>query len=144
MDAGGCPGRIIPALLSDRLLGPFRTLIPLVIASGVLFFAWNGIKTEAELITFAVLFGFVNGGVQGMAMTGLPSLTPDARKMGVRVGMILTVVSFAMLTGPPLAGALIDRDGGKYLAMQIWGGCSMIGGAGFIAAAHFAKERRKA
>lgn len=66
-------------------------------------------------------------------MTGLPSLTPDLTKVGVRSGMILTIISFSCLIGPPIAGALVDAADGNYLYMQIWAGCVMILGACFVA-----------
>ncbi|KAI2626760.1 MFS general substrate transporter [Hypoxylon sp. NC1633] len=140
-NAVGVPGRIIPALVSDAYLGPFRTLVPLAIGSGVLYFGWIGVQDPASLYVFAVLAGLVNGGVQTISMAGLPALTSDLSKVGTRTGMIMTIGSFACLTGPPLAGALIDVAGGRYLYMQIWSGCIMLLSACFVAASWAARSK---
>ncbi|KAI1376885.1 MFS general substrate transporter [Hypoxylon crocopeplum] len=140
-NAVGIPGRIIPALVSDAYLGPFRTLIPLTIGSGVLYFGWIGVQDPTSLYVFAVICGIVNGGVQTIAMAGLPTLTSDLSKVGARSGMIMTIGSFACLTGPPVAGALIDVADGSYLYMQIWAGCIMLLSACFVAASWSARSK---
>ncbi|KAI0122243.1 MFS general substrate transporter [Daldinia grandis] len=141
-NAVGVPGRIIPALISDAYLGPFRTLVPLAIAASVLYFGWIGVRDPTALYVFAVLSGIINGGVQTIAMAGLPSLTIDLSKVGTRSGMIMTVGSFACLTGPPIAGALIDVADGRYLYMQIWAGCIMLLSAFFVAASWYARSKQ--
>ncbi len=140
LNGAGLPGRIIPALVSDAFLGPVGTLIPLAAASGILYFSWAAVQSLGSLFAFAVLFGVVNGGVQGMGMAGLPSLTSDLSKIGTRSGMVLSIGSIAALTGAPVAGALIQAGGGRFLYMQIWGGCSMLLGACFMAAAWRARS----
>ncbi|OTB01386.1 hypothetical protein M426DRAFT_64188 [Hypoxylon sp. CI-4A] len=142
-NAVGVPGRLVPALLSDAYLGPFRTLIPLTIASSVLYFSWIAVRDVNALYVFAVICGLVNGGVQTIAMTGLPFLTKDVQKIGVRSGMIITIGSMAMLTGPPIAGALIDAMDGQYRYMQIWAGCIMLLSTCFVAASWLARSKRE-
>lgn len=46
--------------------------------------------------------------------------------MGTRVGMSFTILSFACLSGPPSAGALIGRGGGDYLYAQVFGGTTVV------------------
>ena len=137
----GVAGRILPAFISDRYIGPLYTLAPLAMMSGILYFSWIGVKSMSGLYVFAVVSGFVNGGCQGMGMAGLPSLTSDLRKMGARSGMILTIASVAALTGPPVTGALIQAGGGRYLYMQIWAGCGMILAGCIMIGARLAKNR---
>ncbi|KAI0382805.1 MFS general substrate transporter [Hypomontagnella monticulosa] len=141
-NAVGIPGRIIPALVSDAWFGPFKTLIPLNIGAGVLYLGWIGVRDPGSLYAFAVLSGMVNGGVQTIAMTGLPTLTSDLSKVGTRSGMIMTIGSVACLTGPPIAGALIDVAGGQYLYMQIWAALIMLFSAFFVAASWLARSRQ--
>jgi L-lactate permease len=143
LNAFGYPGRILSALVADAYLGPLRTLVVLSLALGVLFLGWIGVTATGSLFVLAALFGFFNGAAQGMIITGLPSLTVDLNKIGTRSGMILAVLSIAVLTGPPIAGALIEADKGRYLYMQIWGGCSMVVGACFVAGAYRMRSRIK-
>ena len=44
------------------------------------------------------------------------------------MGMVFSVVSFAGLTGPPLAGALIQKREGSYLYAQMFAGSVLMGG----------------
>lgn len=136
LNALSCPGRIIPSLASDACFGPFRTLIPLMLSAAVLYIGWFGVKDLPSVFAFASLFGFVCGGIQTVGMAGLPTLTIDHSKMGTRMGMILTMCSLAALTGPPIAGKLIEHGDGRYLYMQIWGACAMAVGAAFIFGAY--------
>ena len=64
------------------------------------------------LIAFVIIYGYFGAAVQGLFPATLSSLTTDLRKMGVRIGMVFSIVSIACLTGPPLAGALIQRERG--------------------------------
>jgi len=106
--------------------------------SGILLYCWIAVKSFGGIIAFSVIYGTIAAGVQGMFPAALSSLTTDLIKMGVRVGMVLSIVAFACLAGPPLAGALIERGGGSYLYAQIWGGTSMIVGALVVTMARIA------
>ena len=134
----GIPGRILPAMVSDRMLGPLNTYIPLCLATGVLLYCWIAITSTTGLYIWAIVYGLFGAGVQGMFPSALASLTTDLSKMGVRVGMILSILAFACLTGSPLTGALIERGNGSYLYAQIFGGTSLIVGTMIIVAARIA------
>ena len=134
----GIPGRILPAMLSDRTLGPLNTYIPLCVASGLLLYCWIAINSATGLYIWVVVYGIVGAGVQGMFPSALASLTTDLSKMGVRVGMVLSILAFACLTGSPLTGALIEKGNGSFLYAQIFGGTSLLTGSMIIAAARIA------
>ena len=53
--------------------------------------------------------------------------------------MIFTILAVCTLTGAPIAGALIDAEGGSFLAVQLFGGTSMLLGTGILIAARAAK-----
>jgi hypothetical protein len=46
----------------------------------------------------------------------------DLSKMGVRLGMVFSLLEFAFLVGNPLAGALITAENGRYLSAQMYAG----------------------
>ncbi|KLJ10607.1 hypothetical protein EMPG_09871 [Blastomyces silverae] len=125
----GFIGRLIPNFVSDYYTGPFNALIPFSLISGILIFGWTGINDVNGLYAFSVLYGFFAAGIQSLFPASLSSLTTDLKKTGIRFGMILSVVSFASLTGSPIAGALIQMNNGDYLYAQIFGGVSMLVGA---------------
>lgn len=56
--------------------------------------------------------------------------------------MNFTVVSFATLTGNPIAGTIISAEGGKYLGAQGFMGASFLVGGAFIFAARLARQGR--
>ncbi|KAK8206904.1 hypothetical protein M8818_004739 [Zalaria obscura] len=143
MIAVGVPGRIIPNYVADRYVGPVQTLIPFVALAGIMFFAWIGVHDEGSEYVFACLYGTGSAGIQSLFPATLSSLTTDMKKAGTRMGMGFTIVSMACLTGPPLAGALIQANkDGQYLYAQIWAGCSMLLGVSLLCAARVAKVGR--
>ena len=129
---------MIPALIADLAIGPLNTLILLIIICALFNYIWIGVRTYNGLITFVVFFGLVNGGVQGIFLSALSSLTADFSKMGTRTGMALTIVAFSTLTGAPIAGALLERAGWGFLGVQVFGGTMMLLGCGIMVGARAA------
>lgn len=132
--------RLLPNYFADRL-GTLNTLIPFAFLSGIMMFAWIGIHSVGGLFAFAAIYGSGSAVTQALwpAMFGSLSKVPDLKKAGVRMGMAFTVVSVACLTGPPLAGALIQQNGGNYLHAQLWAGISFFIGGTLLIATRFAK-----
>lgn len=122
----GLFGRLIPAVLADRFFGPLNMLLPFVFTSGLLIFCWAAVDSKTGVIVFGIFYGFFGAGIQGLFPATLTSLTTDISKTGTRIGMCFSVVSFASLTGTPLAGALIQKDNGGYLYAQMFAGSSML------------------
>ncbi|KAH8781115.1 MFS monocarboxylate transporter [Diaporthe sp. PMI_573] len=86
-------------------------------------------------IAFATIYGLFSSGVNSLFPTALSALTTDMTKMGVRMGMVYTIISFATLTGTPIAGALISANRGRYLDMEMFAASLlMIGGILLVAA----------
>lgn len=81
------------------------------------------------------------GAIHSLFPAALSRLTTDLRKQGTRMGMVLTIVSFAVLTGPPIAGALLSLMGGWYLGEKAFVGSFLVAGMGFLLAAREAKRR---
>ncbi|RDW72191.1 hypothetical protein BP5796_08225 [Coleophoma crateriformis] len=131
-------GRIYPNILSDRLFGPLNSIIPFTFIASILLYSWTAVHTRAALFGWAAMYGLFVAGVQSLFPAVVSSLTADLKTAGVRMGMFFTVVSFAVLTGPPLGGALIQANGGGYLYAQIWAGSSMAAGGLLIVVARWA------
>jgi hypothetical protein len=135
------PGRLIPALLADLYFGSFNLLIPFALCSGTMLLVWLAVSDSAGFVAFIIIYGVCANAVQTLFPSALANLTTDLSKMGVRIGMVFTIVSLACLTGPPIAGALISGDGGSYRLAQIFGGTSVVGGACILLAARWAQTR---
>lgn len=139
MNGVGVVARIIPNVISDRWTGPLNLMIPAAAIAGVILYCWMAVTTVSGLWVFTVLYGMSAAGIQGLFPVVLTSLTIDPKKVGVRTGMGFAIIGCAVLTGPPLAGALIGVDGGKYFGLQGFAGSSMLVGSVIIVGCRWAK-----
>jgi len=139
MNGLGTVGRLIPNLLADLHTGPLNMLIPFSFFSGVLAYSWAGVTSLAGLYVFAVIYGFFAAGLQSLFPATLSTLTDDLKKVGVRMGMVLSLLSFATLTGSPIAGALVQKGEGHYLYAQMFMGSAIIAGTMTLTGARIAK-----
>lgn len=138
MNAVGIPGRLVCGLAADRLFGPVNTLIPVAFLAGMALYAWTAVSSVGGLYGFCIIYGFFAAGVQSLFPAACASLSTDMTKIGIRTGMCFSLVSIACLTGPPIAGALIQRRDGDYLFAQVFGGSALAGGSLILLAARLA------
>ncbi|MCJ1474136.1 hypothetical protein MMC13_002794 [Lambiella insularis] len=127
--AVGVPVRPLLGYTADRYLGPINTLIPSALILGLMIYCWAAVHSRGAMYAFAVMYGIATGATQGIFVGSLASLTKDLSKTGTRFGMVCSILAFATLAGPPIAGALIQQDGGRYLTAQIWGGTAVVLGS---------------
>lgn len=138
----GYIGRTAPNYIADRYVGLITLMIPFTLVSGICFFAWMAVSSAGGLYAWAAIYGIVAGGVQSLFPPGVASLTTDVQKIGVRMGMVCTINSFATLTGTPVAGAIIRASGGSYSNAQAFAGAALLLAAFFFVAARTAATRR--
>lgn len=119
-----------------------NSLIPSAFLSSVLCFCWIAVTSRGGLYAWAVIYGLVGAAIQSLFPATLSSLTTNLSMMGTRMGMIFTIVSFAVLTGPPIAGQLIQKKAGQFTYAQIFAGADMMIGCGFLIAARMAQSRK--
>jgi len=131
MNGVGIIGRMVPAWLADRYFGPLNSLLPFVLVSGILCYCWTAVASIPGLYTWVVMYGLFAAGIQSLFPATLSSLTTNPQKLGVRMGMVFTIISIATLTGTPIAGVLISLKGGQYQYAQILAGTTLL--AGFVA-----------
>lgn len=133
MNAGGVFGRIVPAILSDKI-GRFNLLIPTSFLAGLscLIF-WMLAKTMIALMGFAAVYGFLSGAFISV-ITPCVAQISDINEIGTRIGALYTLISVPSLVGGPIAGALIQYQSGSYTGMIGLSGSSVIFGSLFILA----------
>ena len=131
--------RILPTYYADKI-GNLNTLIPFTFICSIMMFGWIGVHSVGSLYAFAVIYGSASAVLQALWPAAITSLnrTPDLKKNGVRMGMAFTIVSFSSFTGPPLAGALIQYNGGSYTYANIWAGTTFLVGGSLLIASRFA------
>lgn len=113
-------------------------MIAMTLATSVFVLAlWIPGKANAPILVFTALFGFTSGTFVSMTPALIAQITDDMRKVGVRSGSNFFVISLAALTGNPIAGALIVRDNGGYLYLQVFCGITMLLGCSFFVAARY-------
>ncbi len=100
---------------------------------------WIAVQSRDAMYAFAVVYDLATGATQGMFRGSLMSLTMDLSKTGTRIGMVCSILAFASLTGPPIAGGLIQNDKGGYLSAQAWGGTAVMLGSLTVGAARMYK-----
>ncbi|KAL8826354.1 MAG: hypothetical protein Q9191_003853 [Dirinaria sp. TL-2023a] len=128
MNGIGFFGRLIPGYISDRWCGPFNYVIPCAMITGIILYCWAAVRSHEAMLAWSVLYGWFTAGMQGLFAAMIAGLTTDLKRTGVRMGMIFSVTSIAVLTGPPLGGALIQRDNGCYLNAQMWAATVIVAG----------------
>lgn len=124
LNAGSVLGRLIPNYLADKL-GPLNVLTPTTICSCILTFCWIAISDQGGIIGFAVLFGFFSGTFVSLPPACIASMTKDMSVLGTRLGMSFFVCAFGVLAGTPVAGAIIEREGGQFLYAKVFGGIAI-------------------
>ncbi|QSZ31332.1 hypothetical protein DSL72_000895 [Monilinia vaccinii-corymbosi] len=142
LNAVGVAGRVLPNHLADRVFGPLNTLIPIAIINSLLCFCWIAVSTRGGLYAWSVMYGIFAAGIQGLFPATLSSLTTDLRTAGVRMGMVFTVVSFAVLTGPPIGGVLIQKKKGGYEYAQMFAAADLLVGTGILLMARLARSKK--
>lgn len=143
MNGVGLVARVLPNFVAEKFTGPLNLIIPYTIATGIVMFSWIAVTDISSLWAWAVVQGVANAGIQALFPVVLTSLTDDPKKMGVRSGMGFTMAGFAVLIGPPIAGALVERMNGRYLGLQIFAGLTTALAACFQLAARWAKVGTK-
>ncbi|KAG1739447.1 MFS general substrate transporter [Suillus paluster] len=140
MNAGGIFGRIVPAILSDKI-GRFNLLIPAAFLAGLscLVF-WMLAKTMIAVMTFAAVYGFLSGAFISV-ITPCVAQISDINEIGSRMGALYTLISLPSLVGGPIAGALIQDQRGSYTAMIGVSGSTIIFGSLFILVCRFKMNR---
>lgn len=129
-------GRIFIGAIAHHL-GPILTWSCVAAVSGIISLCWIAVRTRAELIVFAVFWGFCSGGLVTLPAAVFPRLCPDLRRLGTRTGMSWGLSSFGSLTGSPIAGALLRHGGASrhdFLGPQLFTGCCELAGAAIILA----------
>ena len=132
-NAGSCLGRWLPGLIADRV-GRFNAMIITTVICWVGTFAFwlpsemlIGASESARLallIVFSVVFGFGSGSGISLIPVCVGQLC-RTEEYGRYYATCYTVVSFATLTGIPLAGGIVGQtEGGRYWGLIVFTGLS--------------------
>lgn len=121
-NAGSCLGRYLPGLVADKI-GRFNAMILTIVICIVSTFAlWMPADGRLGMIVgYAIVFGFGSG--SGISLTPVcVSQLCRVENYGRYYATCYTLVSFATLTGIPIAGQLITACGGAYWGVMVFTG----------------------
>ncbi|KAJ3532111.1 hypothetical protein NM688_g7472 [Phlebia brevispora] len=144
LNASSLFGRTIPNFLSDRF-GVFNVILPMTYISGILIFAMFGAGSSAGMVVFAILYGFFSGAFISIIAPVMATFSKDINEVGSRIGVFCFVVGFAILTGNPIAGALLKPPEYAWDRPIIFAGVVVLSGAVILTVSrHMAAKRRDA
>lgn len=124
LHSAGLFGRFASGVLADRL-GRYNVTILITLLSGVSCLAlWVPIASDAGVIAFMAVFGFLSSGISSLGPTLIAQIS-DIREIGARTGTAFAFQSFGLLTGSPIASAIVDARGGDYMGLQLFCGMSI-------------------
>ncbi|KAF9527216.1 major facilitator superfamily domain-containing protein [Crepidotus variabilis] len=111
MNGASLFGRTLPNFLADYI-GPLNVMGPSAFISASLIFGMFGASDIAGVTTFAIFYGFFSGGVVSISAPAVGSFIthPDLSDFGIRIGILSFALAFALLTGNPIAGALLTSN----------------------------------
>ncbi|KAI0698102.1 MFS general substrate transporter [Cytidiella melzeri] len=131
LNAGGIIGRILPATLSDAF-GRYNLLIPCAFLAGLSTLAiWSFADSLVTIMLYAAVYGFFSGAFNALIVPCIAQIS-DIREIGLRIGMLYSILSFPSLAGEPAAGALLKLCHGSYIGMIALSGSTVMIGSLFM------------
>ncbi|KAH8807190.1 major facilitator superfamily domain-containing protein [Xylogone sp. PMI_703] len=128
LNAVSAVGRILAGRVADKI-GRFNCMIIVNLLSAIFTLAlWIPGTSHAALWVYAAFIGATSGAFVALVAAVIGQIS-DIRQIGIRNGTNFFCISFAALIGNPIAGALINRDNGGYLYMQIFSGVGFFVGS---------------
>lgn len=122
LNVGAIPGRALPGYVADRF-GAFNVMsVTSFTCAGFIFALWlTAGSNEAAITAFSVIFGFWSGAAISLTpvVVGQVCKTED---YGKRSGTTFSVASIGVLIGAPIAGAILQANGGAYTGLIVFAG----------------------
>jgi MFS family permease len=116
LNAGSWPGRILPAYLADKL-GRFNmAMVACGLTVTFILSIWlpgmiAAPHQPAVYYVFSVLFGFSSGATVALLPSLLGAITPESAGIGLRQGVMFSLVALVCLAGGPAGGAIMEVGG---------------------------------
>lgn len=119
LQSGNVVGRLSSGPLADR----FGTWLMYVLSAGscavALFAFWVARMNEGGTVAGLVLYGMVSGAHLTLPPAVIATISPT-HEIGMRVGLLWTMLAVPMLVGPVITGELIAAAGRTYKWAGLW------------------------
>ena len=139
-------GRIFAGTLADRL-GCFNVVVINSLLCAVTLFVWAATDNVAGVIVVTIFEGLFIGSIVSLQAAIVTAITPDPKYLGSMLGFTMAIWACGGLTGPPIAGAILNLNGaytgpGSYNGPGYFGGASLVVGSVLFFAARLMTEPR--
>ncbi|KAF4444206.1 transporter MCH4 [Fusarium acutatum] len=92
---------------------------------------WLPGKSNAVLLCCSAFLGFFSGCYISLTPALVVEVSPPT-DIGHRTGILYFCISIGVLTGSPIAGALVEAKDGVYMYLKVFSGVTMSAGAVLI------------
>ncbi|KAG6355813.1 hypothetical protein INS49_003779 [Diaporthe citri] len=142
-----------PAIIAVLVLPPtwvqqasgieFNVVIINGLLCAVSLFVWAATHTAAGVLVVTIIQGLFIGSIVSLQAAIITTVTPDPKNLGSMIGFTMAIWACGGLTGPPIAGAILNgHDGpGSYSGPGYFGGASLIAGSAFFFAARLIMQK---
>ncbi|KAK4214068.1 riboflavin transporter MCH5 [Rhypophila decipiens] len=119
LNAGSVVGRVLPGWYADKI-GPFNAnIMSVALTAAGCFAIWLPAgHTAPGIIIFALIFGFASGSNIALVPVSIGRLC-KTQAYGRYYATCYTLVSVAVLIGIPIAGKIVDSNGGEYWGLIV-------------------------
>jgi len=138
----GVLGRTLPNYFADHF-GAFNVTIITSLATGSLVFVLLASKSVPATVVFAILYGFTSGGFASLIGPVAATFAKNINEVGTRMGFLSFFVSFALLTGSPISGALLHSPEYFWVRPVVFSAVVQLFGAFLIIVSRWMQVRRK-
>jgi len=122
-NAGSVLGRLAAGPMVDHW-GAFNTMIPFTFIAGAMTYEWPFLTSIGSYIALGLIYGAASGVFAAM-LTAPVFVVGDTETIGVRIGMLFSIIALGALAGPPISGAINDATG-NYRASGYYAGSTIM------------------
>jgi len=129
-------GRTLPNLFAARL-GGLNIITPCAMITALLIWILLAVTNISGVVVFCLFYGFFSGTFVSLPPSIFVSLTKNRALIGTRMGMGFACMSFGVLAGTPIAGAILGADVNDLHFDDTWifgAACTTVGSLLFVAA----------
>lgn len=143
-NAVSIPGRVFAGTLADKL-GCFNVVIINGLLCALTLFVWAGTHNVAGVMVVTIFEGLFIGSIVSLQAAIIARITPNPKYLGSMMGITMTIWACGGLTGPPIAGAILNMNEdstlpGSYNGSGYFGGASLVVGSALFFAARMMTE----
>lgn len=133
-------GRIFAGTLADRL-GRFNVVVLNGLLCALMQFVWPATNSSAGVYCVSIFSGLFIGSIVSLQAAIVGQITPDPKYIGSMMGITMAIWACGGLTGPPIAGAILNVNG-SFDGPAYFAGASLVLGSALFLFARLLTDSR--